>query len=96
MALVFSLKKGQDFYVADEQFIVAGIHTSTSFALTHVDSKTGKRTRYEIVELERVEVFPNVFVGAGEKPETMIARVAIDAPRSMRISRGPRVPQAEG
>lgn len=84
MALVLSLRRGQDFYVGDEQFVVTAIHSETSFSLLHVPSEKTHR----ITETEAVEVCPDVFVSAGEKPEAMVARVAIRAPRERLIVRG--------
>ncbi len=84
MALVLSLKVGQDFYVGDERILVLDIFTPTSFALIH--ERSGRVVR--VSDARASEVLPNVFVSAGEKPEAMIARVAIDAPRSMLIIRG--------
>ena len=93
MALVLSLRKGDDFYVGDERFVVLAIHSPTAFSLMHERSKN----TFQIGDAKAIEVYPSVFVSAGEKPEAMIARVAIDAPRSLLIVRGDkrRNPPAE-
>lgn len=84
MALVLSLKVEQDFYVGEERFVVTAIFSPTSFALAHERSGRG----FRITDAKASEVFPDVFVSAGEKPEAMIARVAIEAPRHLLIIRG--------
>jgi hypothetical protein len=84
VALVLSLLKGQDFYVGDERFVVAGIQSPTVFTLLH----EGSGKIFKIVDAEQTEVLDGVRISAGIKPEAMIARVAIEAPRTMLILRG--------
>ena len=86
MALVLSLRAEQDFYVGEERFAVVEILTEHSFSIRR--DSDGKC--YTIGADERTEVLPDVFVSAGPKPEAMVARVAIDAPRSMLVLRGDR------
>lgn len=84
MPLVLSLRRNEDFFVGDEQFVVKAIHSETSFSL----KRASNGATIQIDDSKSVEIMPNVFVSAGEKPESFIARCAIDAPRSTLIVRG--------
>ena len=84
MPLVLSLKKSQDFYVGDERFVVTAVTSQTTFTLRH--DQSGKV--FKVTDAKQVEVAPQVWVSAGEKPEAMVARVSIEAPISMLIIRG--------
>ena len=87
MPLVLSLRKDQDFYVGEEQFVVSRIHSSTAFDLKHMKAD-GTSQKFHIHDARLVEILPGVFASAGEKPETLVARVTIEAPRSVLIIRG--------
>ena len=84
MPLVLSLRSGQDFYLDDSQVIVGKIHGVTKFDVTV--AKTGKK--HTITEEQATEIADDVFLSAGDNPQRGIARVAIDAPRSVKIVRG--------
>ncbi len=86
MPLVLSLREGQDFYLDDEQLVVRRVQGLMRFELQV--AKTGKL--HEITDAESSEVLEDVFVSAGDRPQKGIARVAIEAPREVRITRGDR------
>jgi hypothetical protein len=83
MALVLTLREGDDFYVEDQRFVVLEIYSQTSFRL----NKEGHCT-YEVTEYEGIEVIPDVFVSSGDYYQNGVVRVVIDAPRSVLILRG--------
>lgn len=84
MALILTLKEGQDFYVGEEQFIVEKVHNETHFIIRDAETQQ----LYEITDECGTEVLPKVFISAGERPSTSIARVAINAPYEMVVLRG--------
>ena len=84
MALVLSLREGQDFYLDDDRVLVTRVDGLMSFELTV--ERTGARS--SITDAEAAEIMPDVFVSAGDRPQRGLARVAIDAPREVRITRG--------
>jgi sRNA-binding carbon storage regulator CsrA len=84
MALVLSLKVNEDFYVADEQFRVLRIVDDCHFKL--LEERTGRVL--DITDEHGTEVVPDVFVSAGDRPQTGMARVAIEAPQDILILRG--------
>jgi hypothetical protein len=86
MALVLSLRAGQDFYVDDERVIVERVHGHSRFDL--VVASSGKRCR--VTDAEAAEIMEDVFVSAGDRPQAGFARVAIDAPADVLILRGER------
>ena len=86
MALVLSLREGQDFYLDDAQVLVTRVEGLMHFQLMLASSGQS----FVITDAESVEVMPDVFVSAGDRPQRGIARVAIDAPREIRITRGDR------
>ena len=86
MALVLSLREGQDFYLDDAQVLVTRVDGLMHFQLMLAASGQS----FVITDAESVEVLPDVFVSAGDRPQRGIARVAIDAPREIRITRGDR------
>ena len=86
MALVLSLREGQDFYLDDAQVLVTRVDGLMHFQLMLASSGQS----FVITDAESVEIMPDVFVSAGDRPQRGIARVAIDAPREIRITRGDR------
>jgi hypothetical protein len=83
---VLSLREGQDFYLDDAQVLVTRVEGLMHFQLMLASSGQS----FVITDAESVEVMPDVFVSAGDRPQRGIARVAIDAPREIRITRGDR------
>jgi hypothetical protein len=84
MPLILSLREGQDFYVDEEQIVVGRVYALTRFDL--YVPRTG--ARHLITEQESIEVLPEVFVSAGDRPQRGIARVAIEAPHAIILLRG--------
>lgn len=83
MGLVLSLHKGQDFYVEDVRVVVQEINDDSTFTLRAVNGDPVKVTRDF-----RVELFPDVFVSASQKVEPDVAKVVIEAPRSIGVILG--------
>ena len=86
MALVLTLKTGQDFYVADTQVFVGRVVHERHFYLEVPSSKSS----YEVTDQEAVEMreVPDVFFSAGDRSAPNLVRVAIDAPQEIAIMRG--------
>lgn len=84
MPLIMSLKKGQDFYIGDRRFIITDVVSDVEFTVR--DEQT--RRDFKITDKRSTEVMPDVFISAGEKVQTLIARVAVDAPPSLIVVRG--------
>jgi hypothetical protein len=84
MALVLSLRTGQDFFVGNEQFMVHEIESPLDFTLIHI----GKDRKYQITDEEATEIMPGVKVSAGDKAPTLAVRITIQADRSIPVVRG--------
>jgi hypothetical protein len=84
MALVLTLAEGEDFYVRDERVIVEEIKSPTAFNLR----RCADGALLQVVEGKSVEGFKDVFFSAGARGQATIARVAIEAPRSVPLLRG--------
>jgi hypothetical protein len=89
MALVLSLKEGQDFYVGPERFVVDSVIDETNFTLTRAsDARV-----FKITDARAAEIADEVFVSAGDKPMAVLARVSIEAPPEKLILRGDKYRQ---
>lgn len=84
MPLVLSLKKGQDFYIGDERFLIDEVYSETHFRVRR--ERTDKM--FEITDTRATEIMPDVFVSAGERPQPLMARIAIEAPPNVLVLRG--------
>jgi sRNA-binding carbon storage regulator CsrA len=84
MALILSMKAGEDFYVGDACVSVRRITSPTSFVLR----RASDGAVFTVDDKKAAEILPNVFVSAGHHAHEGTARVAIDAPRELRILRG--------
>jgi hypothetical protein len=84
MPLVLSLRKGDDFYVGNEQFVIDEIHSDTMFRVRH--ERTGKL--FEVAGSNMTRIMNDVFLSAGERPQAAVARVAIKAPANITVLRG--------
>lgn len=71
-----------NFYVAGEKFCVSKIHDSLSFRITDNDG-----VDYEISDKKSVKIMDNVYVSAGLNGTKKLARLAIEAPKSIEIMR---------
>jgi hypothetical protein len=83
MPLTLSLDQGDDFFVDDRQFVLEEVLEGTHFRIRRFDDRV-----FDIVEDRATEVWPDVWVSSGERPQSLMARISIDAPRSIRIKRG--------
>lgn len=89
MALILSLKEGQDFYVGNERFVLTEIVDENRFRLVHDIANGPAEPKPMLITDERSrEVLPDVFVSAGEMHQTNVASIVIDAPREILILRG--------
>ena len=86
MALVLSLHSGDDFYVADQQVVVGEILGDRKFRVRVASS--GRIYTVSDEESTELREIRDVFLSAGDRPQLGVARVAIDAPRSIPILRG--------
>lgn len=84
MALVLALKVGEDFYIQDDQVVVAAIASINEFTLLRV--RDGKRLL--VREGASTPLFKDVNVSVGARGQLGLARVAIEAPRSIMILTG--------
>lgn len=91
MALVIEVANGKSFWVGDVEVVVTRITSHTSFDLK-VNSEWPKI--YRVSDSRSIEILPNVRVsaGLGGKPKVDsaragLARIAIEAPRSIKILR---------
>lgn len=86
MALILSLRPGQDFYVGDERVLVGEVLGNSRLKITL--PRTGRQ--YEINDEEAVELRerPDVFLSVGDRASPGMAKISIDAPRSIPITRG--------
>lgn len=84
MPLVLSLKEKQDFYVGDLRFEVVKIHHPLKFDIQ--DMQTG--VIHDIGSKHSVEIVEDVFVAAGNHPQSSTVRVAIEAPNDVQLLRG--------
>lgn len=88
MPLVISMRVGETFYASD-----AGA-APTSAKLTRIDSPsqfvlmTADGREHDISDVRGTEVLPDVVVSAGREGHTGVARLAIQAPRRIKITRG--------
>ena len=84
MTLVLSLRRGQDFYVGDQQIEVETIRGKQSFDVRVV--ATGRV--HTITDERATEVLPDVFPSSGGRAQEGLARIAIEAPPDVLILRG--------
>ncbi len=86
MPLVLSMRSKECFTVGDTLFEVESVKDDRHFIVR--DVKQGRS--FNIVDTHSTEVMHQVFVSAGSEPPLAMAKVVIDAPPSLRISRGER------
>jgi sRNA-binding carbon storage regulator CsrA len=84
MALVLTLKVGEDFFVNHDQVLVQEIVSPTEFTLR----RTRDGASIPVREGRAVEVFRGVFISVGARGQNDLARVAIEAPRNVMLLRG--------
>jgi sRNA-binding carbon storage regulator CsrA len=89
MALVLGLPKGEQVAVSDNgYFEVIEIRSETEFVVkVHTYGKKFPCVNKIITDKKATEIFPNVMISCGLKGKMEVARVAIEAPRSIKILR---------
>lgn len=85
MALVFALKRREDFYVRDKRYVLNDIFSNTHARIEMPDGKI-----IDVFAESAVEIEPEVLVQVGSRSETSLARIAIKAPRDVPILNGKR------
>ena len=78
MALVLTLRAGEDFFVDHDQFTLARIVDDAHIQLV----REKDQAVFEVSTDEKTEVDEDVLVQLGDRITTKAARIAIDAPRS--------------
>lgn len=91
MALVLSLKNGDDFWVAGRKVVVSNVVNANLLELT--DDAGDK---HKITDAEMTEIMPDVFVSAAGYFKFGAVRIALDAPRTIQIMRGDRYRAQKG
>jgi hypothetical protein len=95
MAIInFGLKRGEDFYVRDQQFLVSAVHGPKAFAIT----RTADGRTFDLVD-DRVgqEVASSVRVLVGKSQgHGNLARVTVEAPLEIPVDRGESYRRAGG
>lgn len=84
MALVLTMREGEDFFVCHEQFVLSQIVSDRDFILTRVRDQSTIR----VTEGRSLELKPNVRVSVGARGQLGLARIALEAPRTISILRG--------
>lgn len=88
MPLAISRAAGESFWLNSTEVRVVKVHRSGHFIL-----EVGEDA-FEIVDDRAEEIAPDVFVSAGDKGHPQQARISIDAPRDIKISRAhPKIPR---
>ena len=82
MALILTLKKGERFYVGENIIEVTAIYSDAHFSI-----KVDDGAEFDVLDDKMVEVIPEVFVSVGNRHVDDLARVAVEAPRSVPILR---------
>ena len=82
MPLILGLREGEEFLVGPDKFTVVEVAGKFKFRLQRHDGK-----EFTVTQRCSTEVAEDVFVTAGAHPQNNVARVSIDAPRDMQITR---------
>lgn len=93
MALVLEIAKGRGFYVGDKKVTVEKIYSPSRLQLMVHGPMS---TLIEVNNKIKTEIMPNVYVQAGRDRDTgsgELCKVAITAPRSIRILRDSLYPE---
>ncbi|MCA1777490.1 MAG: hypothetical protein LC676_18325 [Loktanella sp.] len=84
MALVLSLREGNDVYIGNRRFFVSEIGSATDFWIY----EEGSETELLITEIEAIEIVPGVLASSGGRILGGATRLVLDAPRDICILRG--------
>lgn len=83
MALVLALRKDQSFFVGADEFTIKEVYSQEDFLLENVETKKVHR----VTDRKMVEVLPKVYISVGDRQQTSLIRIAIEAPRDIKILR---------
>ena len=84
MALVLTLRQGDDFYVRDDRVVLEEICSDVECSLRRSSDNMLIRLRAGL----SVELFPDVFVSVAARGQLGLSRISFAAPRSVPILRG--------
>lgn len=84
MALVIAMQEGRSFFVGDRKVTVERIETPTRVKLRIHGAMDAL---VSITDTNRVEVYDGVYVMVGLGTTVSLAKIAIEAPRNVRILR---------
>lgn len=82
MPLVMTLRPGDEFYVGDEPLTVVRID-----APHHVVIRTKSGQEFTINDTRGTEVLPDVVLAVGMRTQPSMARITVEAPRSLVVLR---------
>lgn len=83
MGLSLKLRHGEDFYVEDTRVVIKSVHVDSSFT---IQAEGGEPMH--VGQDFAVELFPGVMVSASQNPEPNVAKIIIEAPRSISVVLG--------
>jgi len=86
MALVLSLKLGQDFFVEAVRFILIEVTNDVCFRLKCEAEDCNDE--FTITDKQSVEIMPEVFVSAGDCQQLHAVKAVIEAPSDLLVLRG--------
>jgi hypothetical protein len=92
MSLVLGVRIGEAVYVNDTPIRLDVIFSTQHVLVKNMD--TGES--HDVSMAQACEVLPDVFIALGDKSTTVVTRLAIDAPRNMKILHGTRYRQLKG
>ncbi|HVC63634.1 MAG TPA: hypothetical protein VND19_25115 [Acetobacteraceae bacterium] len=84
MALVLERTEGQDFYIRDERYVVTKIISPKQFTVRR--DRDG--TTFDMVDGQSYELAPDATGSVGSRGQQTLARISIEAPRSVAVLRG--------
>jgi len=84
MSLSLGFRKGEDFYVDDERYIVSDIHSPAEFCITR---EKGNQT-LRVTDMQAADIAPNVRASVRKGGQYHLARVSFHAPKEVLISKG--------
>lgn len=102
MALILGVERGNDFFIGNTQVIVTAIYSPVHFRVTVIEGDDDE-SQYEVDDKRKVPVMfkkeyspevggmvakPLVTLQAGTRGSMDLARIAIEAPRTIEVLRG--------
>ncbi len=86
MALILTVKLGEDFYLirddVTERFVLSEIHSPVECVIK------GDKLSVTVVDDKMIPLWPDVLVSIGIRSQHGMTRIVIDAPQSVLILRG--------